>query len=51
MNQVFIVKYTQKIIKVTNSSQFAWDIPGSSTKSPVSKETPQSQANQDDWLS
>ena len=51
MNQVFTVKYTQEIIKVTKSSQFAWDIPGLSTKNPMSKETPQSRANRDDWLS
>ena len=50
MNQVFTVKYTQEIIKVTKSSQFAWDIPGLSTKNPMSKETPQSRANRDDWL-
>lgn len=47
MNKVFVIKDTQKIIKVANSSPLAQDNPGVSTESSTSQETPQSQVNQD----
>mgnify|MGYP006951399847 CR=1 FL=1 len=38
MNQVFLIEYAQKIIKVANPFQFARNIPGFSPQSPMSQE-------------